>query len=417
MISAKLPTMSFRLIKKLFIILVVVPSVFVTGFALGAKYNYNVDQKANSITVSRVTPPDKNLDFSLFWNVWDTLESEYFDKSKIIPANLVYGAIKGMVDAVGDPYTSFLTPSENSVVQEDLQGSFEGVGIQIGFKGTTLAVIAPLPGSPAEAVGIKPGDLIIGIKDEAKGIDRGTVGINLPEAVQDIRGPSGSSVTLALLREGRQDPIIVDVVRQSMKIPSLRLEFVGQDGSIAHVKLLKFGSETTAEWDAAALEILKKQNLKGIIIDVRNNTGGYLQSAVDISSDFLDDRSTVVVEEKANGQKRDYTSTRMARFRNTPVVVLVNGGSASASEILAGALRDEREIKLVGETTFGKGTIQEPIQIEGGSSLHITIARWLTPKGEWVNEEGLDPDVKIIDDPDTKEDEQLLEAEKLIQSI
>jgi len=319
-----------------------------------------------------------------------------------------------MVSAIGDPYTVFLPPSENKIVQEDLQGAFEGVGIQIGFKGTQLAVIAPLPGSPAELVGVREGDYIIAIVDLQKGIDRGTNGISLPEAVQAIRGPSGSTVTLTLLREGETEPIEVDIVRKSIDVPSVTHKFEGVDGRVAYVKVLKFSGETLSEWEAVVLDILKNPNVEGIIIDVRNNPGGFLQGAVDLASDFLEAGDVVVKEENADGSSEEFKVEKFGRFRNQNIVILVNGGSASASEIFAGALRDNKKIPLVGKTTFGKGTIQEPQQVDNGAGLHITIARWLTPSGIWVNDGGLVPDYELDDNPDTEEDEQLQEAIRLL---
>lgn len=413
MLKAALPRFPFRRFFKLIIFFLVATAIFSAGY-LFASSQARTDQAVN-VTISRQVPADKNLDFSLFWKVWDTLEESYYDQSKIIPANLVYGAIKGMVDAVGDPYTTFLIPRENEVVQEDLQGNFEGVGIQIGFRGSRLAVIAPLPGSPAEKAGVEPGDLIIGIKDDQKNVDRTTVGINLPEAVQSIRGPAGSTVTLALVRDGFDNAIIVDLVREPINVPSVAVDFVGPRQNVAHVKLLKFGGDTVSEWDNAVLEILKKRDLSGIIIDVRNDTGGYLQAAIDIASDFLDTGKIVVIEEK-DSQQKEYPVSRTARLARESVVVLVNQGSASASEILAGALRDHLSVSLIGETTFGKGTIQEPRQINGGAALHITVAKWLTPHKIWVNEVGLEPDVIIKDNPETAQDEQLEEAIRLLEN-
>ena len=405
-----LPKISFTKLRKTLIFVFVAALFFSGGYWLGRKGFVASFSQPAKVIVNREVPPEKELDFSLFWRVWDTLEQKYFDKNKLVKSQMVYGAIKGMVAAVGDPYTVFLPPQENRVVQEDLQGSFEGVGIQIGFKGTQLAVIAPLPDSPAEKAGVKAGDFIVGIKDPLKNIDRGTVGITLPEAVQAIRGPAGSTVTLALLREGGEEPVVVDIVRASIDIPSLILTYVGEEENIAHIKLLKFSGETEDEWEKAVRQILKNPKTKGIILDLRNNPGGYLQAAVDIAGEFLENGSVVVTEENANGQKQDFKVQRYGRFLKTPVVVLVNKGSASASEILAGALRDVRKVAIVGETTFGKGTIQEPQQLEGGAGLHITTARWLTPSGTWVNEAGLEPDIIIKDNPETKEDEQLLKA-------
>jgi len=390
--------------------------IFSLGYGLGFK-NQNSGEDIK-VTISRVLPQEKKeLNFQLFWDVWDSLENSYFDKSKLKDSDMVWGAIKGMVAAVGDPYTVFLTPEEQRVTQEDLSGNFEGVGIQIGYKGTQLAVVAPLPGSPAEEAGIEAGDLIVGIKDETKDIERGTVGMNLPEAVQIIRGPAGSVVTLSLLREGTEAPIIADVVRKEITVPSVTLEFVGEGKNIAHLKVLKFGGETLDEWDSAVLEILKKQNLAGIIVDVRNNPGGYLQGAVDLGSEFLEEGEVVVVEEYANGDKTEFLAERAGRLTRDKVVVLVNGGSASASEILAGALKDNNGVKLIGEKTFGKGTVQEARELSDEVGLHITVAKWLTPSGFWVNEVGLTPEVEVEDNPDTPEDEQLNRAIETLSSL
>jgi carboxyl-terminal processing protease len=408
--------MSFARLRRAIIILFLIILTFSGGYFLGRKGFMISLSKGTKVTISRQTPPEKNLDFSLFWRVWDTLHSNYFDKTKLIESEMVYGAIRGMVSAIGDPYTVFLPPKENKVVQEDLRGSFEGVGIQIGFRGNQLAVIAPLPDSPAEEAGVEAGDFIVGIKDELKKIDRGTVGITLPEAVQAIRGAAGTKVTLTLLRNGQDEPIVVDIVRASLDIPSLILSYEGKDQTIAYVKLLKFSGESKKEWDKAVKEILMRPKVKGIVLDLRNNPGGYLQAAVDIASEFLKNGEIVVVEENSKGRRNEFRVERIGRFLNTPVVVMINKGSASASEILAGALRDVGKVTLVGETSFGKGTIQEPIQIENGAGLHITTARWLTPSGFWVNEKGLEPDVKIEDNPETPEDEQLLKAIELISN-
>ena len=412
-----MPKVNLFIVRKILLTVVLILVFFGAGYFLGLRqYRIQVESLRN-IKISRETPPDKSvLDFSLFWHVWDTLEAKYFDKNKLVPAQMVYGAIKGMVEAVGDPYTVFLPPDQNKVVNEDLNGSFEGVGIQIGFKGTQLAVVTPLPGSPAEKAGVKPGDFIVGIKDTAKKIDRGTVGISLPEAVEEIRGAAGTKVTLTLLREGASDAITVELTRAKVEVPSLVLTYVGDNGNLADIKLLEFGSTTGDEWQKAVTEILSKKEVKGIILDLRNNPGGYLQEAVDISSEFLKVGTTAVIQEAADGGKISTNVERVGLLINYPVVVLINGGSASASEILAGALRDNLQTKLVGEKSFGKGTIQEPEEMGGGAGLHITIAKWLTPSGYWVNGKGLEPDVKIVDDPKTAEDEQLTAAIKLLNS-
>lgn len=411
------PKITLKNLRKYILVLFIVLTSFAAGY-LVAVNGYRASLNGNDVTISRELPEDKgDLEFSLFWRVWDVLETSYFDKVKLDPREMVYGAIRGMVSSVGDPYTVFLPPSENKVVQEDLQGTFEGVGIQIGFKGTRLAVIAPLPSSPAEAAGIRAGDLIVGIKDDDKGIDRGTANITLPEAVEAIRGPAGTAVTLTLLREGVEEPIEADVVRESIDVPSIILTFVGEDENVAHIKLLKFSAETMDEWNEAVKEVLKRPRVDGIIVDVRNNPGGFLQQSVEIASEFLESGEVVVIEEMASGDKTEFKTTRFGRFQKASLVVLVNKGSASASEILAGALRDQLAAPLIGELTFGKGTIQEPRQLENGAALHITTARWLTPNGFWVNEQGLEPDIILEDDPETPEDEQLQRATQEVLSL
>ena len=410
------PKISLKKLRTIVLIIVIIGVSASTGYFFGRKGFLASFSRFPIVTISRQTPPEKNVDFSLFWRVWDSLDESYYDKAKIVDSEMVYGAIKGMVSAIGDPYTIFLPPSENKVVQEDLSGSFEGVGIQIGFKDGQLAVIAPLPDSPAEGVGIQAGDFIVGIKDELKDIDRGTVGITLPEAVRAIRGPAGTIVTLSLLRNGSEDIIVVDVIRRSIDIPSIILTFEGEEESIAYLKIIKFVGETESEWEEAVIEIIKKPYVKGVVLDLRNNPGGYLQSSVDIASEFLKSGSVVVTEASANGEKYDFIVERIGRLLSIPTVVLVNEGSASASEILAGALRDVRGIQLVGEVTFGKGTIQEPQQLGNGAGLHVTVSKWLTPSGFWVNEGGLEPDITIVDDVETSEDEQLQEAIKLLIS-
>ena len=408
---------SFLKLRKLLLFTFVIAFTFALGYVLGNEGFKVRLESVKNIKITRELPAGKeNIDFSLFWKVWDTLESQYFDKSKINRTDMVYGAIGGMVSALGDPYTVFLPPGENKVVQEDLSGSFEGVGIQIGFKGSQLAVIAPLPDSPAEKAGIKAGDFIIGIKDEGKKIETGTIGISLPEAVKMIRGKAGTKVTLILTRDEVKTPLSIEVERKMLDVPSVILSYSGKDNTVAHLRILKFGGETAAQWNEKVDGIVKNKNIKGIVLDLRNNPGGYLEGAVDIYGEFVKTGSVGVIEERSDGNKKEYQTERIGRLISIPLVVLVNGGSASASEILAGALSDADRAELVGEKTFGKGSIQEPIQINGGSGLHMTIAKWLTPKGTWVNEKGLEPDFKIEDDEKTTEDEQLQEAIDILEN-
>lgn len=410
-----MPRINIILVRKILLYSIVVGVIFVSGYSLGAKGFRLETGSFPKIKIERQTPANRSdVDFNLFWRVWDTIEANYYDKSKINPATMVYGAISGMVGAIGDPYTSFLLPEENKVVEEDLSGSFEGIGIQIGFKGKQLAVISPLPKSPAEEAGIKAGDFIVGILDEANKVDRGTVGISLTDAVKLIRGKAGSKVTLVILRDGADEPLKIEIERKKLDVPSVVLEYAGENKNIAHLKVLKFGAETKAEWKKAVNEVNSNRNVTSLIIDLRNNPGGYLQAAVDLASEFVKSGTTIVIEDRS-GVKTNFKSEGIGLFQNIKTVILVNEGSASASEILAGALRDIKSIKLIGKKTFGKGTIQEPMQLEKGAGLHITTARWLTPNEIWVNEKGLDPDVDVEDNTETEEDEQLLKAIELLK--
>jgi carboxyl-terminal processing protease len=409
--------MAFSKVRNLIFGFLMLLAVFGGGYYLGVQGYKAEVTKALHITLIREVPPDIAVNMDLFWNVWRQLSDKYYDKSKLLPSQMVYGAIEGMVSSVGDPYTMFLTPNQNKIVNEDLSGSFEGVGIEIGYKNTHLAVIAPLPGSPAEKAGVKAGDHIVHIKDTKKGIDVDAQNLSQAEAVDYIRGPAGDVVTLTLIRDGDSKPIVVDLTRTKISVPSVTLSWVGKEENVADVKIIKFESNTTGEWDKVVRQITDKcqsaqagqlsSECAGIIVDVRNNPGGYLESAVDVASDFVQMGTTVVVQQSGDGIRNEFRSEKLPRLMNYKVVVLINGGSASASEILAGALRDDRDVKLVGEKSFGKGTIQEPIEIQGGSGLHVTTAKWLTPNGTWVHDKGLSPDISVAPEDNSTEDAQL----------
>ena len=407
--------LGFLKVRKIILSVLILIGVFVGGYYLGVGgYRLQVT-KALNVSIDRKVPVDKNVDFSLFWQVWDLMIQKYYDKSKLIPSQMINGAIEGMVSSVGDPYTTFLPPMQNKIVNENLSGSFSGVGIEIGYKEGRLAVISPLPGSPAEKAGIKPGDFIVKITDKAKNVDLDSSEMSTSDAVTYIRGSKGTYVTLTLLREGVTTPIVVDIVREKISVPSVSLTWVGEGSNIANIKVSEFGSETKSEWNKAVSEIMAKSETKGIIIDLRNNPGGYMQSAIELASDFVPMNTVIVIQEEGDGSKQEYKSNTLPRLEKYRVVILINGGSASASEILSGALRDDRGVKLVGEKSFGKGTIQEPIDMTGGSGIHVTTAKWLTPKGTWVHDTGLTPDVEVINPDDATEDLQLKAAVELFK--
>ncbi|EKD62218.1 MAG: hypothetical protein ACD_52C00264G0003 [uncultured bacterium] len=387
--------------------------LFGIGYLLGYKgYLVSLD-KFPIVTVDRSYQPERELDFSLFWDVWDRLENGYYDKSKIKHGDMVYGAIKGMVSSVGDPYTVFFTPKENAIVQEDLNGNFEGVGIQIDFKDSALTIVSALPGTPAQAAGVLPGDQIIKIIDRSNNVDKFTERMSLQEAIALIRGKMGTSVTLTIKRSGEDDLQEFDIQRSSINVPSVKLGYVGENESLAHVNVMKFGGETKAEWQKVVAEIVARQT-KGVILDVRNNPGGYLTGAIEVATEFIAD-GNVVTEAMADDRRQEYKVYGGGKLYRVPLVVLVNEGSASASEILAGAIKDHKRGKLVGAKTFGKGTIQEPQALTNGAGLHLTISKWLTPNGVWINGAGLEPDIVVEDNSDTEVDEQLEKAIELLR--
>ncbi len=399
----KLNLHSARLI--IIIVLLVVVAGW-TGFWLGT-HQFQIDFSQKSIVkIDRKIPANKqDVDFALFWEVWDRLEENYLNKEAIDPAQMVFGAIQGMVASLGDPYTVFLKPPENKEVKEDLNGAFEGVGIQLGYKDDQLAVIAPLKGTPADKAGVKAGDLILKINEEAAN------DLSADEAAQKIRGPKGTKVKLTLLHSGEKESYEVEITRETIIVSSVEVDFLSDNGqTVAHLRLLKFGDRTAEEWKKAVSQILDYQpQVKGIVLDLRNNPGGYLTGSVFIASEFLSS-GIIVQQEQASGFKETYSVDRQGELLTQPLAVLINEGSASASEIVAGSLRDHQRAKIVGTKSFGKGTIQEAEDLPGGAGLHITTARWLLPSGESVDEVGLKPDVEIKDDPETETDEQLAKA-------
>lgn len=379
-----------------------------TGFGfLASKNQVSFDFGGeDKVTISRLLPEDKqDVNFALFWQVWDRLQNRYLQEEGLNEKEMVYGAIKGMTAALGDPYTVFLPPEDNKRTKQDLNGSFEGVGIQLGYEEQQLAVIAPLKGMPAIKQGVRAGDLILQVDGKS------TEAISLPEAVEWIRGPKGSSVTLTLYREGLTEFLDVSITRDTIVVPTVEIEFIDD---VAHLQLSRFGDRTTEEWLKAVDKIVSRNNLKGIVLDLRNNPGGYLNGSVFITSEFISD-GVVVYQENSDGTKEVFKVNRTGKLTGQDLVVLINKGSASASEIVAGALKDHERAVIVGETSFGKGTIQEAEDFNGGAGLHVTTARWLLPSEDSINKEGITPNVEVKDDLETEEvDEQLEKAIELL---
>jgi len=361
----------------------------------------------------KICPPEE-IDFSLFWEVYHRLQEKFVDKGKFDIQKMIYGAISGMVKSLGDPYTVFFPPEETKRFEEDVKGVFEGVGMEIGIKKGQLQVIAPLEGTPAQKAGLRSGDKILKINDTE------TSDLTIDEAVDLIRGPKGTEVTLTIFREEWKKTKEIKLMRDVIEVPSLKREIKEIDGQkIAYIQLYQFSENASFDFRKAAIEILTSPAQK-IILDLRNNPGGYLEVAQDITGWFLEKGKIVVIEDFGQGNEQEYKAQGPGTFSDYKVVILINQGSASASEILAGALRDNRGILLIGEKSFGKGSVQELEKLKEGSSLKITVAKWLTPKGQLITDVGLEPDIKVEmteEDYEQDRDPQLDKAIEIIKGL
>lgn len=422
--------MPFSKIRSLIIILAIAIFTGGVGYQMGLRHVRVAVTTDKQVVVNQTAPASVNVDFSLFWEVWSRLFRYYIDAANLDAKKMVYGAIGGMVNSLGDPYTVFLPPKENEEFKQDLGGEFGGIGAQLGMEDGHVIIVAPLKGSPAEKAGIRTGDFII----KVDGVD--TVGWTVPEAVSKIRGPKDTSVILNILHRKEQKPIDVTILRDTIKVPSVETwEKTASDikeiqgvagigkidvlpGKVAYLRLSRFGDHSNEDWTHAVDEIMAAQktngSLKGMVLDLRNNPGGYLESAVFIGSEFIKG-GTVVSQVNSDGTKQSYTVARQGRLLDIPLIVLVNRGSASAAEIVAGALKDYKRAKLVGEVTFGKGSVQTPQELPGGAGIHITTGKWLTPGGETIHKKGITPDFIIkMEDADATSDAQLAKAVELL---
>jgi len=361
--------------------------------------------------VCPICPPE-NVDLSLLWQVWKTIEEKYAVKDKINAQAMIYGAINGLVKSLDDPYTVFLKPEDAKKFLEDVKGTFEGVGMEIGIKDGQLRVVAPLANTPAERAGLRAGDKILQVDGKS------TEGITIDEAINWIRGPKGTEVVLTIYRDEWGEARDIKLIRDVIDVPAFKLEL--RDDKIAYLKIYQFSEKAGYEFPEIALQILNSDAQK-IILDLRDNPGGYLEVAQEIASWFLEKGQVVAIEDFGGRQEQKFYLARdNARLVAYPVVILINKGSASGAEILAGALRDNRGIKLIGEKSFGKGSVQELVSLKNNSFLKITVANWLTPKGELITNKGLEPDIKVemaTADYEAGRDPQLEKAIEIIKEI
>ncbi len=389
--------------------------IILISFSIGFGANdfiRSLDSKENitglvNLNIGSENEIEKKADFDIFWDAWKVVEDKY-NLEPLDYQEMVYGAIEGMVYSLGDPYTVFLDPEESEIFNEDMKGSFSGIGVEIGFRDKLLTVIAPLKDSPGEKAGLLPGDKILEVDGEE------IIGMSIDKAVSLIRGEKGTEVLLTIAREGLDELKDIEIIRDTIILKTVEWEVV--ENNIAHIKISQFKEETTFELDNKIGDILAIDP-QGIIIDLRNNTGGYVGTVKEIAGRFLD-RGEVVFIEDYGDEKSIHKTIGNKRFFDIPIVVLINEGSASASEILAGALRDNMGVKLVGRKTFGKGSVQELKHLKDGSSIKITVAEWLTPNGTVINNNGVEPDFDIeitLDDYENDRDPQLEKAIELLK--
>ncbi len=412
--------------------IIIILITFLAGFYVGtSKVAFDWNNFQPNVQVSSKEPPASTqfADTSRMWIVLQKVEEMYYDKTAIDANKMLDGAIAGMVASLGDPYTVYLPPVQNTNFKQNLAGQFEGIGAELGLKGKDVVVIAPLDGSPSSKAGIKAGDIILGVNNQS------VAGEDLNAIVNKIRGPKGTPVTLNITHKGSTTPVAVKIIRDTIQVKSLttwtkkvsditevnrKADGLSQagDDKIIYIRLSEFGDNTNAEWTKIALsvnnQIKSDKSIKGVVFDLRNNPGGYLNDAVFIISEFVKS-GTAVMQEDSDGKRTAYPVTGKGTLTDVPVVVLINKGSASAAEIVSGALRDNNRAKLVGENSFGKGTIQQAEDLGNGAGLHVTIAKWLTPNGTWVGNgkdgKGLTPDYAVqLDSKDPSHDTQLEKA-------
>ena len=370
-------------------VILIVAAAYGIGYQAGRKGYIFVPK---SFSVINQSSTSQTVDYNLLWDAINTLNAKYIDKP-IDQQKILYGAVAGAVAAVGDPYTTFFPPADLQNFKTSLAGTFQGIGAEVGTKDGNIVIVAPIKDSPADKAGLLPGDIIAGVDGQS------TQTWTVDMAVTKIRGPKGTVVTLSIVRAGKDKPFDVKITRDNIVIKSVTYSYKtvsinGQNKTIAVVTLSEFGDDTKALFDQAVNDILT-HNVSGIVIDLRNDPGGYLQTAVDIASNWVKQGDLVVSEAHSDGTTITYKGEGNPRLAGIKTVVMINGGSASAAEILSGALHDHGFATLLGEKSFGKGSVQELDDLPGGSAIKVTIAKWITPGGVNLNHNGLTPDVTV----------------------
>lgn len=394
-----------------FLVLLLIVGAFRFGYVQG-KAGYTFDPKTFKVVNQDQAPQDVN--YNLLWDAIAKLKTYHIDQPTD-DQQILYGAVKGALSSVGDPYTVFFTPEELAEFKSDLAGKFEGIGAEIGKRGGNLVVVAPLDGTPAKQAGLLPQDIIAKVDGES------TADWTVEEAVRSIRGPKGTEVVLTIVREGRFDPFDISIKRDSIEIKSVKWE-VKQVNSetgtkkVGVITLSRFGDDTSRLFQQASQDMLK-QGVDALVLDLRSDPGGYLAVSVEIASYWLNKGQLVVTEAHSTGENKVYNASGNNTLGGLKTLTLINGGSASAAEILAGALKDHGYTDLLGEQSFGKGSVQEIMDLPGNSAMKVTIAKWVTPGGVNLSEHGLKPDVEVkMTEDDFKEgrDPQMDKALELV---
>jgi len=379
-------------------------AVLVVGLELGRRdVNTPLSQSGDgTVDLPEGVPPE----FGRVLEVWDVLQREHLSRNSLDPDVLSQAAVRGMLNALDDPYAAYLTPPQYSMESEDLQGSFEGIGAHVGVKDGEITIIAPIPDTPADRAGIRPGDVILEIDGES------TEGKSLLEVVTIIRGPRGEPVTLLVRRQIGGETVSLTIVRDVVEVKSVSLRILS--GRIAHLRITTF-TESTDEEVTEALETVVDAKARGLIIDLRNNPGGLLNTVVEVTGKFLDG-GLVLYEVDGGGHRKDWKAGKGTSLDGIPLVVLINEASASGSEVLAGALKDRRQITLIGANTFGKGSVNTLRALSDGSGLYFTIARWYTPSGTLLEGSGLEPDIEVAQPQDSLDDVQMDKAIEVLEA-
>lgn len=391
-----------------FIWLIVLAGIFGAGYLTNELLEPSVEKVEGLSNKNLGKPTD--VDFSLFWDSWNIVEQNYVNRDNLDKKEMVYGAISGMLKSLEDPYTVFMKPKKSKKFLDNMSGSFDGIGAEVGIRDGLLTIISPLQDNPADKAGLKPGDKVLEVNGTS------TTNLTLDESVDLIRGKKGTGVKLLIGRKGWDKAKEFNITRGNIKIPII--EWKIKENNIAYIKFNHFTENSPQDFKETIQKALER-NPKGLILDLRNNPGGYLNASIEIASWFLPAGDVVVTEDFGDDNKNNYRSYGYGLLKDMPTTVLINQGSASASEILAGAIRPKENVTIVGEQSFGKGSVQQLKNLKDGSSLKLTVAKWLTPTGKNINKEGIKPEVKAElteEDVQNMNDSQLEKAIEILKN-